>query len=169
MSNINKLMDSLFESALNYGDSLNNIYKNLDKEQKKYDKASIERNLFLQNVIGKPLYNKFASLSSTGTFSPFPVDRVGLTHEDIVKFLTKNNLEPAKVYKFYDEWKSKYRVNQIRLIDDNLMVGVTFRSFDDVIDFFANIFAAVKKVYRIKGDETGIDWQPIVTKFRKNF
>lgn len=164
-NNIKTLVETYYTNT----EQLNNVMKNMSSAEKKYQKDNDSRHLFLMKALGKPLYNKFVKLGSTGTFAPIDLSGVRLTLKDFEDFRVMNGYD-TKDDKLMDVMillKDLYKTHDFKIINDAVVTDISLLTMDDVIDFYMNIFKAFSKVYRVKYNTDDLTWTPINKKFKK--
>lgn len=148
----------------NQNTQLKDLLKNCEKEKKKYDKLSTARRDFIISILGKNTYMKYTK----GDFAPIPLSALMLSYDDFAAFSieTKKNPDDDRVKKLISEFRKIYYSNDVNFVNNGvkkmLQTNIIFKSFDDIINFFFNIFKIYKKVYK----NEDINWSILVKKFR---
>ena len=103
-----------------------------------------------------------------GDFAPIPLSALMLSYDDFAAFSieTKKNPDDDRVKKLISEFRKIYYSNDVNFVNNGvkkmLQTNIIFKSFDDIINFFFNIFKIYKKVYK----NEDINWSILVKKFR---
>lgn len=153
---IKQLVESYFDST----EQMNNVLKNAKKLMQKDEQMKETRIDFIQTILGK---NTFRKLENNGLFAPIPLNGIKLTGRDFDDLYPEYDGE--KTEKIIDILAAKYDWCDFVMREDRDMqikTSVIFKTIDDIINFFYNVFAAYKKVYR----REDINWKPLVKKFR---
>lgn len=165
IDDMNKYVHQLIlEYFDNQNTQLKDLLKSCEKEQKKYDKLSASRQEFIISILGKNTYLKYTK----GDFAPIPLSALMLSYDDFAAFSleTKGNPDDERVKKLISEFRKIYYSNDVNFVNNGLkkmlQTNIVFKSFDDIINFFFNIFKIYKKVYK----NEDINWSILVKKFR---
>lgn len=159
-------MRKIFEDYSNSTDQLNMQLKNFEKQQRKEDKAYPEQKQLLISILGRNTYNKY---ENSGTFAPIPLSALHLTVNDFLKIYNSKTkkYDMDLTLQLIGEIKKLYLRNDFNVVeisDNNFIIqtNIVFKSLTDIITFFLNVKAAVKKIY--KSDD--INWTALTKKFR---
>lgn len=165
IDDMNKYVHNLIlEYFDNQNTQLKDLLKNCEKEKKKYDKLSLSRKEFIISILGKNTYLKYTK----GDFAPIPLSALMLSYDDFAAFSldTKGDPDDERVKKFISEFRKIYYSNDVNFVNNGikkmLQTNIVFKSFDDIINLFFNIFKIYKKVYK----NEDINWSILVKKFR---
>lgn len=156
----------LFEDYIDSTEQMNMQLKNLEKQQKKDDKAYPAKKELLISILGRNTYNKYANKN---TFAPIPLSAFHLTTNDFLKIYNSKTrkYDMELTLQLIDEIKKLYPRNDFNVVqvsENNKMIqtNIVFKSLNDIIQFFMNIKTAVKKIYKSED----INWTAITMKFR---
>lgn len=153
---IQKLVESYFDST----EQMNTVLKNARKLMQKDEELKATRIEFIQTILGKSTFKK---MENDGLFAPIPLSAIKLTGKDFDDLYPEYDNE--KTEKLIEILAKNYGQCDFNLRDEKDMqikTNVVFRTIDDIINFFYNILAAYKKVYRSEE----INWKPIIKKLK---
>lgn len=154
---IKQLVESYFDST----EQMNSVLKDAMALMAKEEKLKDARTEFIQKVLGKTTYKRF---ENNGLFAPVPLNAIQLTRKDFDDLYAE--LSGEKTDKLFDILAKNYGNYDMVLREDSDMqikTNLVFKTIDDIINFFYNVLAAYKRVYRSED----INWKPIVRKFRE--
>lgn len=153
---IKQLVESYFDST----SQMNAVLKDAMALMAKEEKLKEARTEFIQSVLGKTTFKK---LENNGLFAPVPLNGIKLTRQDFDDLYVE--LSGEKTDKLFDILAKNYGNYDLILRDEpemQIKTNLVFKTIDDIINFFYNVLAAYKRVYR----NEDINWKPIVRKFR---
>ena len=149
-------------------DQLNNELKTFNRRQRKFDDTFDERKQHFKDIIGIITFNR---LNNRGDFAPIYLNQLNLELIDFMKLDPdySRNFDSENAERIIDRIGKDYYKNTFRVFDDGysfkIKTDIVFTTLDSLIVFFEKIEEYYKRISK----KEKINWNAIVTKFRKYF
>ena len=163
-----KMNKRLLEYYQDETDQLNNELKTFNRRQRKFDDTFDERKQHFKDIIGLITFNR---LNNRGDFAPIYLNQLNLELIDFMKLDPdySRNFDSENAERIIDRIGKDYYKNTFRVFDDGysfkIKTDIVFTTLDSLIVFFEKIEEYYKRVCK----KEKINWNAIVTKFRKYF